>query len=158
MHQPSLHQGVITLPRIDRRVLRTPAERFESVRKIMRVVCDPILHKNHRANATERPTIRVKAGLQSASTQHPQQLLPLLGGEARRAPRDAMLVQTAKVALVSPQLLSPSADSCAADPHLARNGRLREVASLPQPTSFQATFFKLRTGKLSWFPSHDSLV
>ena len=124
----------------------------------MRVVCDPLWHKNHRANATERPTIRVKAGLQSASTQHPQPWLPRLGGEARRAPRDAMRVQTAKVALVSPQLLSPSADSGAAAPHLARHGRLREVASLPQPTGFPATFFKRRTGKLSWFPSHDDLV
>jgi hypothetical protein len=130
MRQPSLHQGVITLPSIDRRVLRTPAERVESVREIMRMVRDTQFNKNHSANAAERPTIRVKAGLQSASTQHPQQLLPLLWGEARWAPRYAVLFQTAKLALALPQLLSPSADSRAADLHLARNGRLGEAASL----------------------------
>ena len=124
----------------------------------MRMVHDTKFNKNHRANAAERPTIRVKAGPQSASTQHPQQVLPLLWGETRRAPKYAVLFQTVKVALAVPQLLSPSADSRAANPHLARNGRVGEVASLQQPTGFQAALFKLRTGKLSWFPSHSYLV
>lgn len=124
----------------------------------MRMVRDTKFNTNHRANAAERPPIRVKAGLQSASTQHPQQVRPLLWGEARRAPRYAVLVQIAKVALAMSHLLSPSADSGAADAHLARNGRLGEVASVQQPTGLQAAFFKLRTGKLSWFPSHGYLV
>jgi hypothetical protein len=102
----------------------------------MRMVRDPKFNKHHRAHAAERPPIRVKAGPQSASAQHLQPLLPLLRGEARRAPRYAVLFQTAKVALALPQLLSPSADSRATAPHLARNGRLGEVASLPQPTGF----------------------
>jgi hypothetical protein len=158
MRQPALDQGLITLPSVDRRVLRTPAERFESVREIMRMVRDTKFNKNHGANAAERPTICVKAGLQRASTQHSQQLLPLLWGETGRAPRYAVLFQTAKVALALPQLLRPSADCRAAAPHLARNSRLGEVASLQQSTGFQAAFFKLRTGKLSWFPSHGYLV
>lgn len=122
MRQPGLHQGVITLPNVDRWVLRTPAERVESVREMMRIVRDTKFNKNHGANVAERPTIRVKACLQRASTQHSQQLLPLLWAKARRAPRDAVLLQTAKVALALPQLLSPSADSRAADPYLACNG------------------------------------
>jgi hypothetical protein len=138
--------------------LRTPAERVESVREIMRMVRDTEFNKNHRANPAERPAIRVKAGLPCASTQHLQQVLPLLWGEARRAPRCAVPFQTAKVALALPQLLSPAADSRAADPHLARNDCLGEVASLQQPTSLQAAFFKLQTGELSWSPSHGDLV
>jgi hypothetical protein len=35
MRQPGLDQGVITLPGMDRWVLRTPAERFKAVRQIM---------------------------------------------------------------------------------------------------------------------------
>jgi hypothetical protein len=67
MRQPSLDHGVITLPRIDRWVLRTPAEGAEAVREIMRMVCDTTFHQNDGANAAKRPTIRVKAGLQGTS-------------------------------------------------------------------------------------------
>jgi hypothetical protein len=119
----------------------------------MRIVRDTECNKNHRTNAAERPPIGVKAGLQRASTQYSQQVLPQLWGETRRAPRHVVLFQTAKVALALPQLLRPSAD-----PHLARNGRLGEVASLPQPTGLQAAVFTLRTGELSWSPSHGDRV
>jgi hypothetical protein len=96
----------------------------------MRMVRDTRFNQNDGANPAERPPIRVKAGLPCASPQHLQQVLPLLWGETGRASRYAALVQTAKVALVFSQLLRPSADSCAADAHLARNGRLGEVAGL----------------------------
>jgi hypothetical protein len=96
----------------------------------MRMVRDTQFNQNDGANPAERPSIRAKAGLQCASSQHLQQVLPLLWGETGWAPRYAALGQTAKVALVCSQLLGPSADRCAADAHLARNGRLGEVASL----------------------------
>jgi hypothetical protein len=121
----------------------------------MRMVHDTEFNQNDGANPAERPSIRVKAGLQCASPQHLQQVLPLLWGETGWAPRYAALGQTAKVAMVVSQLLRPSADRCAADAHLARNGRLGEAASSQQPTGFQTAFFQLRTGELPWSPSHS---
>jgi hypothetical protein len=100
------------------------------MREIMRMVRDTTFHRHDGTNPAERPSIRVKAGLQCASPQHLQQVLPLLWGETGRAPRSVALVQTAEVALVFSQLLRPSAARRAADAHLARNGRLGEVASL----------------------------
>ena len=102
----------------------------------MGMVLDPEFDENDGANAAERPTIRVKAGLQCTSTQHPQQQLPLLWGEAGRTPRHAALLQTAQVPLPLSQLVSPAADSGATDAHLARNSRVRELAGLQQPTGF----------------------
>jgi hypothetical protein len=122
------------------------------------MVRDTKFYKNHGANPAERPTIRVKAGLQCASLQHLQQVRPLLWGETRQATQYAVLLQAAKVTLALSQLLSPLTDSSAADAHLARNGRLGEVASLQQRTGFHAAFFKLRTSELSWSPSQSYLV
>jgi hypothetical protein len=136
MRQPGLDQGVITLPSIDRRVLRTPAERVKAVRPIMGMVLDPEFDTDDGANAAKRPTIRVKAGLPCASAQQPQPQLPRLWDEAGRTPRHAALVQTTQVPLTLAQLLSPAADRGAADAHQARNSRVREVASLQQPTGF----------------------
>jgi hypothetical protein len=130
MCQPGLDQGVITLPSRDRWVLRTPAACFEAARQIMCVVLNTKFDQNHGPNPAQRPTIRVKAGLQGASTQHPQQLLPLLWGEAGWTPRHAAPVQAAQVPLTLSQLLSPAVNSGATDAQLARNGRLGEVASL----------------------------
>jgi hypothetical protein len=96
----------------------------------MRMVRDTKFNENDGANPAERPSIRVEAGPQCASPQHLQQVLPLLRGETGRTPWYAALGQTAKVALVFSQLLRPSADRRAANAHLARNGRLGEVASL----------------------------
>jgi hypothetical protein len=100
------------------------------MREIMGVVRDAKFYQNHGANPAERPSLRVKAGLQCASPQDLQQVLPLLWGEAGRAPRHAASVQTAKMALVFSQVLRPSADGRAADAHLARNGCLGEMTSL----------------------------
>ena len=88
----------------------------------------------HIANPAERPTIRVRAGLPCASARGP--------------------FQTAKGALAWPHWLSPAADRHAADPHLARHGRLGEGASWPQPTDFSVACVTWRTGERSWFPSH----
>lgn len=136
MRQLCLDQGVIMLPSIDRRVLRTPAKRFKAVRQIMGMVLDPEFDENDGANAAKRPTIRAQASLQCASTQHPQQQLPLLWGEAGRTPRHAALFQTTQIPLTLAQLLSPAADSGATDACLARNSRVREGASLQLPTGF----------------------
>jgi hypothetical protein len=109
----------------------------------MRMIRDPTFHQHNGANPAERPALRVKAGLQCASPQHLPQALPLLWGEPGRAPRYAALVQTAQVALVFSQWPRPSADCRAADAHLARNGRLGEIASWSQAAGFQTAFFKL---------------
>jgi hypothetical protein len=124
----------------------------------MGMVLDPKFDKNHGADPAERPPIRVKAGLQGASTQHLQQLLPLRWGETGWTPRHAAPVQAAQVPLTLSQLSSPAVNSSATDAHLARNGRLGEVASLQQPTGFQTAFFKLYTGELSWSPYHGAIV
>jgi hypothetical protein len=124
----------------------------------MRMGRDTTFHQHDGANPAERPSIRVKAGLQCASPQHLPQVLPRLWGETGRAPRYAALVQTTKVALACSPLLRPAADRRAADAHLARNGRLGEVASLSQPTGFQPAFFTWRTGELPWPPSHGHPV
>jgi hypothetical protein len=100
------------------------------MREIMRMVRDTKFNQNDGANPAERPPIRVKAGLPCASPQHLQQVLPRLWGETGRASRYAALAQTAKVALVFSQSLSPAADSGATDAHLARNSRVGEVAGL----------------------------
>jgi hypothetical protein len=136
MRQPCLDQGVITLPSLDRRVLRTPAERVKAGRQILGMVLDPEFDTDDGANAAKRPPIRVNAGLPCASAQHPQQQLPRLWDEAGRTPRHAALFQTTQVPLTLAQLLSPAADRGATAAHQARNSRVSEVASLQQPTGF----------------------
>lgn len=65
--QPGLDQGLIMLPRVDRRVLRAPAEPVEPRREIMRMVRDTKFTQHDGANPAERPSLRVKAGLPCAS-------------------------------------------------------------------------------------------
>ncbi len=67
MRQPGLDQGLIPLPRIDRWVLGTPAERVEAVREIMGMGCDTKCNQHDGANPAERPALRVNAGLPGAS-------------------------------------------------------------------------------------------
>ena len=155
LRQPGLDQGLITLPRVDGRGLRTPAERVEPRREIMRMGRDTTCHQHDGANPAERPPLRVKAGLPCASPQHVPQVRPRLWGEPGRASRDAALAQTAKVALVFSPSRRPAADRGATDAHLARNSRVGEVAGLSQSTSFQTAFFTWRTGELPWSPSHS---
>ncbi len=158
MGEPSLDQGVIPFPSVDCRVLRTPAERFESASQIMGMVLDATFDQNQGANPTERPTIRVKASLQGASTQHLQEMLPLVCGQAGRTPRHRFALQTPKIPRTLPELLSPFTDSRTTDAHLACNGRVGKVASLQQSPGRQAAFLKLRAGEMSWSPYHRHLL
>jgi hypothetical protein len=158
MCEPGLDQAVITFPGIHCRVLRTPAECFESASQIMGMVLDAKFDQNQGADPAERPPIRVKAGLQCASTQDLQQQLPLLCRQAWRTSRHWSVLQTPKITLAVAELLGPCTDSRTTDAHLARDGRAGKVASLQQSTGFQAAFFKLRTGELSWSPYHETIV
>jgi hypothetical protein len=130
MCEPGPDQGVIPFPRVDRWVLRTPAERFESASQIMGMVLDAKFDKYEGANPAECPTIRVKAGLQRSLTQHLQQVLPLVCGQAGRTSRHRSVLQTPKITLALPELLRPFTDRRATNAHLARNASVGEVASL----------------------------
>ncbi len=128
--EPGLDQGVIPFPRIDCRVLRTPAEPFEAAGQIMGMGLDATLDQDQGANPAERPTIRIKASLQGSPTQHLQQVLPLVGGQAGRTPRHRFALQTPKITLTLPELLGPLTDRRTTDAHLACDGRVGQVASL----------------------------
>jgi hypothetical protein len=152
MCEPGLDQAVITFPGLHYRVLRTPAEGCESASQIMGMVLDTTFDKNHGADPAERPPIRVKAGFESTVFEDRQHALPLLCRQAWRTSRHWFALQTPKIPLAVAELLGPCTDSRTTDAHLARDGRVRKVASLQQSTGFQAAFFKLRTGELSWSP------
>jgi hypothetical protein len=154
MGQPGLDQGVITLPRLDRRVLRTPAEGCESAGQIMGMVPNATCDQDQGANPVERPTLRSKACRQCSPAQHLQQVLPLVCGQAGRTSRHRSVLQTSQITPAVPELLGPGTDSRAADTELACNGRVGQRASLQQPTSVQAAFFQWRSGEMSWSPDH----
>jgi hypothetical protein len=97
---------------------------------------DAIFDQNQGADSAERPPIRVKAGLQRPLTEHLQQVLPLLCGQAWRTSRYWSILQTPKITLAVPKLLGPYTDSCTTDAHLARDGRVGKVASSQQSTGF----------------------
>jgi hypothetical protein len=158
MGEPSLDQGVIPFPSVDCRVLRTPAERFESARQIMGMVLDAKFDQNQGANPTERPTIRVKASLQGSPTQHLQEMLPLVCGQAGRTSRHRFALQTPKIPRTLPELLCPFTDSRTTDAYLACDGRVGKVASLQQSPGRQAAFLKLRASEMSWSPYHRHLL
>jgi hypothetical protein len=98
----------------------------------MGMVLDTTFDQNQGANPAERPTIRVKASLQCSPMQHLQEVLPLVCGQAGRAPRHRFALQTPKITLTLPELLGPFTDSCTTDAHLACDGRMGKVASLQQ--------------------------
>jgi hypothetical protein len=124
----------------------------------MGMVLDAKFDQYQGTKPAERPPIRVKAGLQRSPTQHLQQVLPLVCGQARRTSRHSSVPQTLKLSLVAPKLHSPLADSRPTDAHLAGDGRVGEVTSLQQPPGFQTAFLKLRAGKMSWSPYHEHLL
>jgi hypothetical protein len=51
--------------------------------------------------------------------------------------------------------LSPCADGHPTDAQSAGDVGVGELASLEKPTGFQASFFTLTTGEVSWTPDHD---
>jgi hypothetical protein len=124
----------------------------------MGVVLDVKLDQNQGADSAERPSIRIKTGLQCSPPQDLQQVLPLAHGQARRTSRRWAVPQTLKVALASPQLLGPGADRRATDAPLARDGSMGQVASLPQPPRRQTAFCQWCAGEMSWSPYHDHLL
>ncbi len=158
MGEPSLDQGVIPFPRVDCRVLRTPAERFESARQRVGMGLDATFDQHQGANATERPPSRVKASLQGSPTQHLQEMWPRVCGQAGRTPRHRFALQTPKIPRTLPELLSPLTDSRTTDAHLACDGRLGKVASLQQSPGRQAAFLKWRASEMSWSPYHRHLL
>ncbi len=102
MCQPGLDQGIIAFPGVHRRVLRTPAESFESASQVMGMVLNAEFDQNQGTEPAERPSIRVEAGLQCSLSQHLQQGLPLPSGQAWRTARRGAMPQTLKVTLASP--------------------------------------------------------
>jgi hypothetical protein len=158
MCQPGLDQGIIPFPGRHRRVLRTPAEGFESASQVTGMVLDAELGQNQGADPEERPSIRVEAGLQCSLSQHLQQGLPLPSGQAWRTALRWSIPQTLKVTFASQQLLGPSADRRATHAHLTRDGCVGKMTGLQQPPGLQAAFLKLHTGELSGSPYHGHLL
>jgi hypothetical protein len=154
MREPRLHQGFIPFPGIQGWLLWTPAEGFQSAGQVVRVVAHAECHQNHGTDAQERPAIGVKARLEGALLEDRQHALPLPNAQASRAARNRAWVQAGCIALVLTGLLSPVADRHPADTQSAGNGSVGELTSLEQPSSFQASFFLLATGELSWAPYH----
>jgi len=100
------------------------------------------------------PTLHLKTCLQGSPAQYLQQVLPSVGGQARRTSQHWSVLQTSEITPAVPELLGPSTHSRATDTDLSRNGRLGQMASLQLPTSVQTAFFQLRTGEMSWSPDH----
>jgi hypothetical protein len=110
MREPGLYQGIIPFPSVDGWVLRAPAQRPQSAGQVVGMVAHPKGHQNHRADAQERPPIRVKASLESAFLEDRQHALPLLSVQAGGPAGNGPCVQAGHVALMLTELLSPFAD------------------------------------------------
>jgi hypothetical protein len=67
-------------------------------------------------------------------------------------------VQAGHVALMLAELLSPCTDGHPTDAQSARNGGMGELSGLEQPAGFQASFFTLTAGEVSWAPDHGCLL
>jgi hypothetical protein len=154
MHEPGLHQGIIPLPGIDGGVLRAPSQGLQSTRQVMRMVAHPEGHQNHRTDAQERPPIRLKASLESAVLEDRQHALPLLNVQARGPTGNGTCAQAGHIALMLADALSPCADGHPTDAQSAGDVGVGELSSLEQSAGFQASFFELTTGEVSWTPDH----
>jgi hypothetical protein len=111
-------------------------------------------HHNHRPDARERPPLRLKARVQGSLLEDGQYTLPLLNTQAGWAARNRACVQAGHLALVLVELSSPCADGHPTDPQSAGHVSVGELPGLEQPSSFQASFFTLTPGKVSWAPDH----
>lgn len=158
MREPGLYQSVISFPRIDRWLLRTPSQRLQSTGQVVRMVAHSQRHQNHRTDAQERPPIRVKSGFQSPFFEDGQHALPLLSTQAGRTARNGARVQAGHVALMLAELLSPLADGHPTNPQPAGNICMGELSGLEQPPSFQTSFFPLTTREMSRTPDHGRLL
>ena len=154
MCEPGLHQGFIPFPRIDRWLLRAPSQRLQPTGQVVRMVAHPKGHQNHRTDAQERPPLRVKASFESTFLEDRQHALPLLTAQAGGTAGNRAGVQAGHVALMLAELLSPCADGHPTDAQSAGDVGVGELSGLEQPAGFQASFFTLTTGEVSWAPDH----
>jgi hypothetical protein len=118
------------------------------------MVAHPEGHHNHRTDAQERPPIGLKASLESAVLEDRQHALPLLNVQARGPTGNGTGVQAGHVALMLADALSPFADGHPTDAQPAGDVGVGELSGLEQPAGFQASFFELITGEVSWAPDH----
>jgi hypothetical protein len=122
------------------------------------MIAHPKRHQNHRTDAPERPPIRVKASVQRPSPEDRQHALPLLNTQAGGPAGNGARVQVGHVAMMLAELLSPFADSHPTDAQSAGNVGVGELPGLEQPAGFQASFFTLTPGEVSWAPHHGRLL
>ena len=155
MREPRPHQGVIPFPGIQGWLLRTPAEGLQPAGQVVRMGAHAKRHQNHRTDAQERPTVGVKARLEGTLLEDRQHALPLLSAQAGWAAGHGAGVQAGQVALMLAEVSSPFADGHPTDAHAAGDVGLGELSGLEQPAGFQASFFTLTTGELSWAPDHS---
>jgi hypothetical protein len=154
MHKPGPHQGIISFPGVDCRLLRAPAQSLQPTGQVVGMVAHPKGHQDHRPDAPERPPIRVKASFESAFVEDGQHALPLLNAQAGGPTGNGTCIQAGHVALMLTKLLSPFADGHPTDPQSTGNVGVGELTGLEQPSSLQASFFTLTTGEVSWAPDH----
>jgi hypothetical protein len=158
MREPSLHEGIIPFPSIDRGLLRTPSQRLQPSGQVVRMVARTERYKNHRTDAQERPPIGVKASLEGPLFEDRQHALPLPNTQAGRAAGDGACAQAGRVAVVLPELSSPFTDGHATDAESAGDLGVGQLTSVEQSSSFQAAFFTLCAGEVFWAPDHGRLL
>jgi hypothetical protein len=136
MHKPGPHQGIISFPGVDCRLLRAPAQRLQSTGQVVGMVAHAKGHQNHRTDAQECPPIRLKASFESASVEDCQHALPLRNAQAGRPAGNGMCVQAGHVALTLAESLSPCADGHSTDAQSAGDVGLGELSGLEKPAGF----------------------
>jgi hypothetical protein len=118
------------------------------------MVVHPEGHQNPRPDAQECPPIRLNASLESAFLENRQYALPLLDVQTGRSAGHGARVQAGHVALTLAELLSPFADGHPTDAKSAGDVGVGESSGLEKPAGFQAAFFELTPGEVSWAPDH----
>ena len=158
MREPGPHQGLIPFPSVDSWLLRTPSQRLQSQGQIVRLVAHTKRHQNDRTAAQERPPIRVKTSLERAFCEDRQHTLPLRSVQAGGPAGNRACVPAGHVALMLAELLRPCADGHATDAQSAGEVGVGELSGPEEPAGFQASFFTLITGEVSWAPDHGRLL
>jgi hypothetical protein len=103
-------------------------------------------------DATPKPT-RIRARiLRSVHRSLSQPAGSAPRGQAGRTSRHRLALPPPQLPLTLPEVLGPWADSRTTDAHLACDGRVGKVASVPQSPGRPAAFLTWRAGALSWSP------
>jgi hypothetical protein len=155
---PGSDQLIVPLLGIEGRAWRAPAQGLQAAYDIMGRIIHPTLHQNQRPEPTERPTIRVKPGIQRPVLEPGQHLVPWSSPQPRRPTRNTPVFQTPNVAMVLGQALDPAADRHATNAQLSCNVGLGGLVSLQEPPRFEATCFTLCTREVVRSPYHGSLL